>query len=91
MLNLYIKCFFNPFIGIGYYFSDSSFNSFAISTCFVLFGATFVLNFFQLIIKICLFYKIININFLAQSARANLAEKFSNINLLNSGAVIYLS
>ena len=28
---------------------------------------------------------------LAQSACANPAEKFSNINLLNSGAVIYLS
>ena len=46
---------------------------------------------FYLIIKICLIYEIRNIALLAKLACFNLAAKFSAVNLLNSGEVIYLS
>ena len=39
ILNLFMKSFVNPFIYIV--FSDSLFNSFSTSTCFVLFEVTF--------------------------------------------------
>ena len=66
-------------------------NSFLISKCFVLFDVTFLFKFFILSSKSSLFTKL-SISFLLDKfACANLAAKFSAVNLLNSGVVIYLS
>ena len=42
ILNLFIKLSFNHFDDIALTFSDSSFNTFSTSTCFVLFEVTLV-------------------------------------------------
>ena len=65
------------------------FNSFLTNKCFVLFDVTFLFNFFSLSLKSVFFTKLAIS--LAKFACANLAAKFSAINLLNTGVVIYLS
>ena len=67
-------------------------NSFSTSKSSVLFGAIFLLIFYvNLIIKISLFFmKLAKLYLLAKLACANLTVKFSAVNLLNSGVVIYL-
>ena len=77
ILNLCIKFFVNPFVDIALTFSDSSFNSFSISTCFILFEVTFLSK--------SVFFTKLTISFLlAKFACANLAVTFSAANLLNS-------
>ena len=73
ILNFFIKSFVNPFVDIALTFFGSSFNSFL-----------FEVTFFSFFIKICLFYEISNIIFVAKFACANLAVKFYDFNLLNS-------
>ena len=48
ILNLFIKSFVNSFVDISLTFSDSSFNSFSTSACFVSFEVTFLYIFFSL-------------------------------------------
>ena len=60
----------------------SFFNSFSISTCFVLFELIFLLRLISLVSKS---------GFVIKFACANLVAKIYAVNLLNSGAVLYLS
>ena len=83
MLNVFIKSFVISFVDIALTFSDSSFNSFPPSICLVSFEVTFVLEVFFLSTKSVFFTKLAISFLLAKCACANLAEKFSDINLLN--------
>ena len=77
ILNLFVKFFVYPFVDIALTFSDSSFNSFSTSTCFILFEVTFLSK--------SVFFTKLAISFLlAKFAWANLAVTFSAANLLNS-------
>ena len=72
-------------------FSDSSFNSFSTSTCFVLFEVIFLSIFFSLLSE-SVFYTKLAISFLlAKFNCASLALKLSDVNLLNFWVLIYLS
>ena len=84
ILNSFIKAFVNPFIDIALTFSDSSFNSFPVSTCFVIFQVTFLLKLFSSSSKFFFFTKLAISFLLAKFAYANLEEKFSDVNLLNA-------
>ena len=57
-----IKSFVNPFVDIASTFFDSSFNSFSISTCFVLFELIVLLKLKSLLAK-SVWFKISNITF----------------------------
>ena len=59
--------------------------------CFVLFELILLLKFGSLLSKSVLFTKLTILLLLAKFACFNLAVIFSNVNLLNSGVVIYLS
>ena len=63
MINLFIKSFVNPFVDIALTFSDSLFNSFSTSTCFVLFEVNFLSKSFSISSKSDFFYEISNIIF----------------------------
>ena len=63
ILNLYIKSFINLFFDIALIFSDSSFNSFSRSTCFLLFEVKFSFTFYNLSSKSVSFYDISDITF----------------------------
>ena len=57
----------------------------------VLFDVTFLFSFFSLSSKSIFFTKLAIALLLPKFACGNLAAKFSTVNLLNSGAVIYSS
>ena len=80
ILNLFIESFVNPFVNIALIFFVSSFNSF-------LFDVTS----FTLLSKPVLFTKLAISFLLAKFACFNLAAKFYDVKLFNSGVVIYLS
>ena len=65
-------------------------NSFSTSTCFVLFELILLLKLNSLLLKSVLFTKLAISLLLDKFACFNFAGKFSAVNLLNSGAVIYL-
>ena len=83
ILYLFTKSLVIPFVDIASTFFDSSFNSFSTSTCFVSFEVTFLLKLFSLSSRFALFTKLPISLLLAKFARANLAAKFSDVNLLN--------
>ena len=87
----FIKFFVSAFIDIASTFFDSSFHSFSRSKCFTLFEVTLSFKFFSLSIKSVFFTKLEISFLLAKFAYANLAEKLSDVNSLNSWVVIYLS
>ena len=66
------------------FFSDSLFNS-------LLWEVTFLFKFFSLSWKSVFFMKLAISLLFATFACANLAAKFSDVDLLNSSAVVYLS
>ena len=81
ILNLFIKSFVNLFVDIAWTFFDDSFNSF-------LFDAIF----FSLLSKSVFFFTKLAISFLlAKFACFILAVTFSDVNLIHSWVVIYLS
>ena len=84
ILNLLIKSFVNRFVDIALIFFDSSFNSF-------IFEITFLFNFFSLSSKSVFSKKLVKSFLLANFSCANCSVNFSDINLLNSWVVIYLS
>ena len=84
ILNLLIKSFVNPFVDIALTCFDTSFNAF-------LFEVTFLFKFFSLSPKSVFFTKLTISFLLAKFVCANLGAKCSDVNLLNSGVVIYLS
>ena len=79
ILNLFIRCFVNPFVDIALTFFDNSFNSF-------LFDVTF----FSLLSKSAFFTKLAISCLLAKFAYLSLAVKFSAASFLNSWVVMYL-
>ena len=91
ILDPFIKYFLNSFVNIALPLSDSSFNWFSTSTCFVLFGLIYLLKPDSLLSKSVLFAKLVISILLAKFACFNLAANFSDVKLLNSGVVIYLS
>ena len=80
LLCLFIK---SPFVDNALTFSDSSFNSFSTSTCFVLFEIRFLFNFFSLSSKSFFFIKPAISVLLPTFACFHLAVKGSAVNLLN--------
>ena len=70
----------NPLVDIALTFFDSSFNSFL-----------FHVTSFSLLLESVFFTKLAISFLLAKFTCFNLALKFSDVNLLNSGVVIYLS
>ena len=76
-LYLFIKSFVIPFCDITLTFFDSSFNSFSLSTCFVLFEVTFLFNFFSLSSKPIFFTKLAISFLLANFACVSLTVKLS--------------
>ena len=80
ILYLFIKSLVNPFVVTTLTISDSSFNSFSTSTCFVLFEVTFLFKFFSLSLKSVIFTKSAISFLLAKFACAYLAAKFSAVN-----------
>ena len=64
-------------------FFDSLFYSFSTSTCFVLFEITFLFKYYSLLSKPVFFTNLAKSFFLSKSACANLAVKFSAVNVLN--------
>ena len=80
----FIKSFVKSVVDIALTFSDSSFNSFWAPTCFVLFELTFLFKFLNLSWKAALLTKIAMSFLVAKVTCANLAIKFSAVNLLNS-------
>ena len=64
-------------------------NSFLKNTCFVLIEVIFLFNSFSVSSKSVFFTKLTISFLLAKFACANLAAKFSPVNLLNSGVVIW--
>ena len=75
-----MKSFVNPSADIALTFLDSLFNSFLLD----------VIS-FSLLLKFDLFTKLAISLLLAKFACLSLAAKLSDVNLLNSGVVIYLS
>ena len=67
------------------------FNSVSTNKCFDLFEVAFLFNCFNLSSKSVFFTKVAISLLLAKFVCANLAIKFCDVNLLNSGVVIYLS
>ena len=67
------------------------FMSSSTTTCFALFDDTFLFRFPSLSSKSVFFMKLPISFLLVKFGCANLAVKFSAVNLLNSGVVIYLS
>ena len=80
ILNSFIKYFVNPFADIAVTLFDSSFDSFL-----------FEVTVFILLPKPFFFTKLAISFLLAKFAYFNVAIKFSDVNLLNSRAAIYLS
>ena len=85
ILYLFIKSCTNPFDDITLTFSHSSSRLFSTSKFFVLFEVNFVFKFFSLSLKSVFFFTKSAISSLvANFACANLAAKFSYVELLNS-------
>ena len=82
--------FIKYFVCIALTLFDSSFNSFSTSSCFVLFQIILLLKVNSLLSKSILLTKLAIQLLLAKFACFNLAAKFSDVNLLNSGIIIYL-
>ena len=66
-------------------------NSFSASKCFRLFDVTFLFKFLSLSSKSVLSTKLAISLLVAKFACVNFAARFSAVNLLNSGVLIYLS
>ena len=78
-----MKSVVNPFIDNALAFSNSLFNSFSTSTCFVLFEVTFLFIFLVYHENLS-FTKLAISLLLAELAGANIAVNVSDVNLLNS-------
>ena len=88
---IFINSFFNPFVDIALTFIDSSFNFFLTGTCFVLAEVIFLFKLFSFLSKSVFNDKTTILFLLVKFCCSNLLSNVSDVNLLNSGLVIYLS